>query len=62
MDERGLGLVAELACQDCKESGLPGWKEKLNALKKHKQLRDPTSNKRHFFARSQASSFVTTKL
>jgi hypothetical protein len=62
MDERGLGLVAELASKDCEELGLPGWKEKLNALEKEKQLRDPTSNKRHFFARSQASSFVTAKL
>jgi hypothetical protein len=33
---------------------LAGWKEKLNAQKKHEQLRDPTGDRRFFFAQSEA--------
>jgi hypothetical protein len=61
MGEHMADLVAELEFRECAESVLAGWKEKLNALKKHEQLRDPTGDTRFFFAQSEAP-FATTKL
>jgi hypothetical protein len=47
-------LIAELTFRECAELSLAGWKEKLNALKKHEQLRDPTGDTRFFVAQSEA--------
>jgi hypothetical protein len=61
MGEHMADLVAELEFRECAESVLAGWKKKLNALKKHEQLRDPTGDTRFFFAQSEAP-FMMTKL
>jgi hypothetical protein len=61
MGEHMADLVAGLEFRECAESVFAGWKEKLNALKKHEQLRDPTGDTRFFFAQSEAP-FVITKL
>jgi hypothetical protein len=61
MGEHMADLVAELEFRECAESVLAGWKEKLNALKKHEQLRDPTGDTGFFFAQSEAQ-FAMTKL
>ena len=59
--EHMADLVAELTFRECAESVLPGWKDKLNALKRHEQLRDPTGDTRFFFAQS-AAPFVISRL
>jgi hypothetical protein len=61
MGEHMADLVAELEFRECAESVLAGWKEKLNALRKHEQLRDPTGDTRFFFAQLEAP-FMLTKL
>ena len=48
-------LVTELTFRECPEFALAGFKEKLKALKIHEQQRDPTGDKRFFFAMSEAS-------
>ena len=60
-DEHTEDLVAELTFRECEDFLLLGWKDKLNVLKQHELLRDPTGDKRFFFSQSDAP-FVITKL
>jgi hypothetical protein len=61
MDDHTEDLVAELTFREWEDFLLLGWKDKLNVLKNHEWLRDPTGDKRFFFSQSEAP-FVTTKL
>jgi hypothetical protein len=61
MDDHTEDLVVELTFRECEDFLLLGWKDKLNVLKRHEQLRDPTGDKRFFFAQSEAP-FIITKL
>ena len=61
-DDHTNDLVQELTFRGCEEFSLPGWTDKLKVLKKHEQeTRDPTGDKRYFFAQSEAP-FIIAKL
>jgi hypothetical protein len=57
--ERMEDLVTELTFRERPELALVGFKEKMKALKMHEQQRDPTGDKRFFFAMLEAS-FATS--
>ena len=57
-----VDLVVKLTLRECAESVLAGWKDKLDALKRHKQLRDPYVGDTRFFFAQSAAPYIISKL
>jgi hypothetical protein len=61
MKEHTNDLNNELTFQGLEEILLIGWKEKIKALKSHKQEREPEGDNKFFFAQPEAP-FVISEL
>jgi hypothetical protein len=61
MSEHTGDLDIELSFRHLEEFLLVGWKDKIKALKKHEEQRDPTGDKRFFYTQSVAP-FLISKL
>ena len=61
MNEHTNDLNVELTFRGLEEFLLLGWKDKIKALKKHEEQREPKGDKKYFFAQSDAP-FIIAKV